>query len=170
MKAVERIENETFRELSAISSSGASARESVRQRIISLAEISAKNKAISVIEDGVNRVFEMALEEVRRRAGQPGFSPVMRRLLIDAVDALGAAEVVAESNREGLRILREIVGDVGREKGVEIRLADQPIETIAGVRVRTVDGSRICDNTVEARLERLRQYLRKEVASILMRQ
>jgi len=170
LRTVERIENETFRELSAISSAGASARESVRQRIISLAEISAKNKAISVIEDGVKRVFEMALEEVGRRAGQPGFSSVMRRLLIDAVDALGAAEVVAESNREGLRILREIVGDVGREKGVVIRLADQPIETIAGVRVRTVDGSRICDNTVEARLERLRQYLRKEVASILMRQ
>jgi V/A-type H+-transporting ATPase subunit E len=169
LRAVERVENETLRELSAISSSGAAARESVRQRIVSLAEISAKNKAIAVVEDGVKRVFERALEEIGRRAGQPGFSPTMRRLLIDAVDALNAKDVVAESNSEGLRILREIVAGVEGEKGVRIRLADRPIETIAGVRVRTLDGSRICDNTVEARLERMRPFLRREIASILMR-
>ena len=169
LRAVERVENETFRELSAISSSGAAARESIRQRIISLAEISAKNKAIAVVEDGVKRVFEKALEEIGRRAGQPGFQPIMRRLLIDAVDALDAKDVVAESNSEGLRIVREIVGDVEGMKGVKIRISDQPIETIAGVRVRTVDGTKICDNTVEARLHPFKPFLRREIANILMR-
>ncbi|MEM4297641.1 MAG: V-type ATP synthase subunit E family protein [Nitrososphaerota archaeon] len=168
LRAVERVEEETFRELSAISSSGAAARESVRQRIVSLAEISAKNRAISVVENSVNTVFDKALKEIGERATRPDFAPVLKRLLTEAVETLGDADVVAESNEAGLRMLRDLVRDVGDARRVKIQLSDKPIETIAGVRVRTADGFKIYDNTVEARLERLRPYLRKEIASLLM--
>ncbi|GBC68366.1 V-type proton ATPase subunit E [archaeon HR01] len=170
LKTVERVEQEAAREASAIASTGAAARESARQRIISLAEISAKNKSIAVVEEAVKAVFDKAFEEIAARAGGGSFKEVLRRLLLEAVDALGGGDLVVESNAAGIQMLQGLAPAVEAEKGVKLRISKTPIKTVAGVRVSTVDGSKIYDNTVEARLERLRPTLRKEIAALFLKE
>jgi V/A-type H+-transporting ATPase subunit E len=170
LRVIERVEQETVREASAISSAGAAARESARQRIISLAEISAKNRSIAVVEEAVKAVFEKALEEIAGRARDESFKPVLRRLLLEALDALAVKDVVVESNTTGIQMLQELAPTVEAEKGVKLRISKNPIGTIAGVRISAADSSKIYDNTVEARLERLRPTLRKDIASIILKE
>jgi V/A-type H+-transporting ATPase subunit E len=58
---------------------------------------------------------------------------------------------------------------VRKLNGGQVKLAfdDEPVDTIGGVVLTAADGSIKFDNTFEARLERMRPNLRKEVAGLL---
>ena len=52
-------------------------------------------------------------------------------------------------------------------EGAKLTLDDEVLHTIGGVKLESQDGTVRFDNTFEARLERARQELRKDVANAL---
>jgi len=166
VRMLDSLEAETLLEAQAAHEAGKRQRETQRQRLLSLAEISAKNKSISVIEDGVNRVLEQAARRVAEMSAGKGLEDDLKTLLLEAVEAVGVKDVVAESSQLGLTVLAKIAKEVEAERMVKISADSKLIETVGGVRVRSVDGRIIYDNTVEARLERLRPLLRREIARL----
>jgi vacuolar-type H+-ATPase subunit E/Vma4 len=111
-------------------------------------------------------VFETALSRLAKEAAGDGFKQVMKRLLDEAVELIGK-DIVVESNEKGIEMLREIVAN-GSYK-VRITVSDKPIKTIGGLRAVSADGLTRLDNTLEARLERLKQSLRSEIAKMFLR-
>jgi vacuolar-type H+-ATPase subunit E/Vma4 len=166
LRIVSKTLDEFMREWAAIEEAGRAEREAARQRILSTAEIQAKNMAIAAVEEEVGKVFETALSRLAEEAAGDGFKHVMKRLLDEAVELIGK-DIVVESNEKGIEMLREIVAN-GSYK-VRITVSDKPIKTIGGLRAVSADGLTRLDNTLEARLERLKQSLRSEIAKMFLR-
>jgi vacuolar-type H+-ATPase subunit E/Vma4 len=166
LRIVSKTLDEFMRERAAIEEAGRAEREAARQRILSTAEIQAKNMAIAAVEEEVGKVFETALSRLAKEAAGDGFKHVMERLLEEAVELIGK-DIVVESNEKGIEMLREIVAN-GSYK-VRITVSDKPIKTIGGLRAVSADGLTRLDNTLEARLERLKQSLRSEIAKMFLR-
>jgi vacuolar-type H+-ATPase subunit E/Vma4 len=166
LRIVSKTLDEFMRERAAIEEAGRAEREAARQRILSTAEIQAKNMAIAAVEEEVGKVFETALSRLAKEAAGDGFKQVMERLLDEAVELIGK-DIVVESNEKGIEMLREIVAN-GSYK-VRITVSDKPIKTIGGLRAVSADGLTRLDNTLEARLERLKQSLRSEIAKMFLR-
>ena len=166
LRIVSKTLDEFMRERAAIEEAGRAEREAARQRILSTAEIQAKNMAIAAVEEEVSKVFETALSRLAKEAAGDGFKHVMERLLDEAVELIGK-NIVVESNEKGIEMLREIVAN-GSYK-VRITVSDKPIKTIGGLRAVSADGLTRLDNTLEARLERLKQSLRSEIAKMFLR-
>lgn len=166
LRIVSKTLDEFMRERAAIEEAGRAEREAARQRILSTAEIQAKNMAIAAVEEEVGKVFETALSRLAKEAAGDGFKQVMKRLLDEAVELIGK-DIVVESNEKGIEMLREIVAN-GSYK-VRITVSDKPIKTIGGLRAVSADGLTRLDNTLEARLERLKQSLRSEIAKMFLR-
>jgi vacuolar-type H+-ATPase subunit E/Vma4 len=166
LRIVSKTLDEFMRERAAIEEAGRAEREAARQRILSTAEIQAKNMAIAAVEEEVGKVFETALSRLAKEAAGDGFKHVMERLLDEAVELIGK-DIVVESNEKGIEMLREIVAN-GSYK-VRITVSDKPIKTIGGLRAVSADGLTRLDNTLEARLERLKQSLRSEIAKMFLR-
>jgi V/A-type H+-transporting ATPase subunit E len=166
LRIVSKTLDEFMRERAAIEEAGRAEREAARQRILSTAEIQAKNMAIAAVEEEVSKVFETALSRLAKEAAGDGFKHVMERLLDEAVELIGK-DIVVESNEKGIEMLREIVAN-GSYK-VRITVSDKPIKTIGGLRAVSADGLTRLDNTLEARLERLKQSLRSEIAKMFLR-
>jgi V/A-type H+-transporting ATPase subunit E len=166
LRIVSKTLDEFMRERAAIEEAGRAEREAARQRILSTAEIQAKNMAIAAVEEEVSKVFETALSRLAKEAAGDGFKQVMERLLDEAVELIGK-DIVVESNEKGIEMLREIVAN-GSYK-VRITVSDKPIKTIGGLRAVSADGLTRLDNTLEARLERLKQSLRSEIAKMFLR-
>jgi len=165
LRIIDRIEAEALREAEAIAEAGRRNRESLRQRLLSLAEINARNRSIAVVEESVNAVLQRARERIAQMGGRD-LRDSLKSLLLEAIDAIGSKRVVVESNRAGLSVLQKMAGEIEAESNVKVSVSQKPIETAAGVRVRSEDGGVIYDNTVEARLERFRPLLRKEIARL----
>jgi vacuolar-type H+-ATPase subunit E/Vma4 len=166
LRIVSKTLDEFMRERAAIEEAGRAEREAARQRILSTAEIQAKNMAIAAVEEEVGKVFETALSRLAKEAAGDGFKQVMKRLLDEAVELIGK-DIVVESNEKGIEMLREIVAN-GSYK-VRITVSDKPIKTIGGLRAVSADGLTRLDNTLEARLERLKQSLRSEIAKMFLK-
>ncbi len=91
----------------------------------------------------------------------------LEKMLEEAVDIVGVGKVKAYTNPSLLESLRIASMNISRKKNVEITVMDDPVDTVFGVVVRSYDDSVSYDNRIETKLERLKPYIRRSVASLL---
>ena len=165
---VDVAEQETILEVSKILEGKDRQGETLRRQIIGGAELTARNRSLQLIEEGVNNVFKEALQRLEDIASHKGYAGAMKKLLEESIDAIGGESLVVSGNKRDLEVLKKVAEEVGRERGVKIKV-EKPIKTSGGIKAMTPDGSILYDNTFEARIERLRPVLRKEIAGLFGR-
>ena len=84
----------------------------------------------------------------------------------ECAGAIGGAEIVIFGRAEDRDVLEKAAEVASGRFGVKITVDPKPISCSGGVRAMSPDGSVLYDNTFEARLDRLRPILRREVASL----
>lgn len=138
--------------------------EALKRQIIGAAELEIRNAQLRALEGAVSEVFNAAVEKVSNDSGA-SHTEALARLIKEGVDVIGPKAKVACNSRdrkEVASLMRKGVSGLGR-----LTLDPESIDTIGGVVLTSSDGSIRFDNTFEARLERMKPSLRKEVASIL---
>lgn len=141
--------------------------EAHRLRLSSQAELEEKRLYLTVIDEAVKKVLDAALERIRKERDGKRYIEAMRRLLAEAIEAIGGDEFKVWCSEEDLKRINEVAKEVAASSGVKITVAKQPIRCIGGVRVSNADETVIFDNTIEAKLERLGQAIRSEIVSLL---
>ena len=137
--------------------------ESVKKQIIGTAELEARNAQHRALELAYNEVFELATKQISGGSGARQEKAVTR-LIEEGLEVIGPRAKITCASRDR-RLVSSAVKKLGR--GAKVALDEDPIETIGGVVLAAPDGSVRFDNTFEARLERMRPSLRKEIAAIL---
>lgn len=119
-------------------------------------------------------VFEKVNDELRKLAESASdeYKSLLKRLVDEAVNAIGGSKFVVLVNERDVDLMREIVKTIEKERRKEdkefsIKLSSRRIKGIGGVVVESEDGSKIYNNTLEGRLLRARNMLRAEVGKIL---
>jgi V/A-type H+-transporting ATPase subunit E len=135
--------------------------ESLSRRIMGSAELEARNKSLRLIEDSINKVFENALAKLAKSKPKE-YKESMRKMIAEAVESVGSKKVILSCNHEDKSLVQGIAKQVS--KSIDVSVADKAIVCVGGVKAETPDGSIRFDNTLEARLERMKPTLRKAVA------
>lgn len=137
--------------------------ESVKRQMIGAAELEARNAELKSLERAINEVFDLAIKEVSELSGV-AHEEALARLIEEGLEVIGPRATVQCNAREK----KEVASVIRRMGGkAKVTLDDQSIDAIGGVMLANDDGSVRFDNTFEARLERMRPALRKEVAGVL---
>lgn len=160
---VESVRKETTEAVAKIIETGAKQAESSKRQIIGTAELEARNSQLKSLEKAVNEVFETATRKVSASSGDQ-YEAAMGRLIQEGLDVIGPRAKVQCASKDRKVVAAAMKKLAGKEK---VSLDEDPVETMGGIIMSTPDGSVRFDNTFEARLERLKPILRKEVASIL---
>ncbi|MCB9419509.1 MAG: hypothetical protein H6667_06885 [Ardenticatenaceae bacterium] len=146
----------------------------------------ARLEALQIVAAARDQLVAAALEQTRRRLtelrGEPGYTGVLRGLIVEAVRALGDEELNSaaapalsevktavshqlpwlEIDPRDETLVRDILLDL------ELDLAIKPaLACWGGVSVYSGDGRIVVTNTLETRLERATPYLRQELAAFL---
>lgn len=161
---VQSIRRETAEEVAKALEAGERQADSVKRQIIGAAELEVRNVQLRSLEVAVTEVFDSAVRKISSLSGQDE-EESLATLIKEGIEVIGSKAVVHSSAKE-----RKAVSAAVRKlnKGsVKLSVDDEGIETIGGVTLTTSGGSVKFDNTFEARLERMRPSLRKEVAEIL---
>jgi V/A-type H+-transporting ATPase subunit E len=138
--------------------------ESLKRQIIGAAELESRDAQLRSMEKAVNEVFGLAVEELKAGSGS-AYQRALGRLVQEGLDVIGPRAKISCSSRDRNTVAAAVRTLNGGK--VKLTLDDESIETIGGVVLLTPDGSVRFDNTFEARLERSKSTLRKEVAGIL---
>jgi V/A-type H+-transporting ATPase subunit E len=161
--AVELARKETEEAVAKILETGSKQAESVKRQIIGAAELETRNAQLKSLERAVNSTFDAATKEITAMTGARQ-NEAIGRLIQEGIDVIGARAKVSCAPKDK-RAVAAAIKRLGPK--AKISLDEKPIEAMGGVVLTTPDGAVRFDNTFEARLERMKPTLRKEVAAVL---
>ncbi len=141
--------------------------EALKRQIIGSAEMTSRNRTLEIIEDNLNSAFSQALKKLESTTSGADYARIMKSLVLEGMDEVGGNDFVISANTRDQQNLQQVIDSVSREKGVKITRSDSRLSnTVGGVVISSADGFVTFDNTYEARLERLKPELRKQIAQL----
>ena len=134
--------------------------DKIEKQLIGGADIEARNKQLLALEASVDKVFTKALDQITNNDRSGDYANLIKSLLDESTKILGTSEVIVSTNSKDRDVVQSTLsGFPGSE------LSSDSIECIGGVIIKSKDGAMTFDNTLDARIERLKPLIRKDIAA-----
>jgi len=143
-----------------IISNGKKEADKIEKQIIGSSDLEARNKQLTTVEESIDKVFTKALEEIANTDRSGDYSNLIKSLLDESTKILGTTEVVVFTNSKDKDVVQSKLSDYS---GAE--LSSETIDCLGGVKVKSKDGAMTFDNTLDAKIERLKPLIRKDIAT-----
>ena len=134
--------------------------EKIEKQIVGSSDLESRNKQLLLVEESVEKVFDIAIEKLKATNRNEEYSKLITTLLNEATEALGTTEVMIYTNSKDQDIVKQTLS---KYSGAE--LSSETIDCLGGVEIKSKDGSMAFNNTIDARIERMKPLIRKEIAS-----
>ncbi len=154
--AVPKLESEYDK----IISDGKKEADKIEKQITGGSDIEARNKQLLALEEAVDRVFSSALEQIANADRSGDYSNLIKTLIDEAIQILGTSEITIFTNTKDKDVVQSTASQFS---GAE--LSSETIECLGGIKVKSKDGAMTFDNTIDARIERLKPLIRKDIAA-----
>lgn len=137
-------------------------------KMMSQAELEAKKTYLQSIEEVVETIIKEAVEKVKEIKGTEMYEKSLENLTRESIEAIGGKSFRISCSEDDRELVARTAKRIAREMGVEISIDPAPIKTVGGVKITNKEGTALIDNTVEARLERMRSEIRTAIIKEIM--
>ncbi len=134
--------------------------DKISRQIIGSADLEARNQQLITVEDAVVRVFSQALDGIADAKRDKEYEGLIRTLLRETVEIMGTSDITIFTNEQDRTVVQSVLSEF---PGIE--LSSDVVECLGGITAKSQDGSMTFDNTIDAKLKRLKPLIRKEIAS-----
>lgn len=148
------------REYDKIVSDGKKEADKIEKQLIGSSDLEARNNRLLALEKAVDDVFTKAIEQISNTNRNDDYSKLMTTLLDEATTILGTTKVVISTNSKDKNIVQSLLS---KYSGAE--LSPESITCMGGITVKSKDGGMKFDNTIDARIQRMKPLIRKEIAT-----
>ncbi len=159
-KTLENSRPKLEQEFDKIITEGKKEAEKLQKQIIGSSDLEARNKQLLLVQESVEKVFNKAIDQIKNVNRDANYSKLISKLLEDSTKILGTTKVTVFTNSKDKEIVKS---ELAKFSGAE--LSNETIDCLGGVQVKSKDGSMTFDNTIDARIERMKPLIRKEVAT-----
>ena len=146
-------------EFDKIISDGKKEAEKIEKQIVGGADIEARNKQLMALEESVEKVFSKALEQISNADRSGDYSNLIKTLLTESTQVLGTSEITVLTNTKDKQVVQSVLSQF---PGSE--LSSETIDCLGGIIAKSKDGAMTFDNTIDARIDRLKPLIRKGIA------
>ena len=143
-----------------IISNGKKEADKIEKQIIGSSDLEARNKQLTTVEESIDKVFTKALDEIANADRGGDYSNLIKSLLEESTKVLGTTEVVVFTNTKDKDVVQSALSQYPQAE-----LSSETIDCLGGVKVKSKDGTMTFDNTVDAKIERLKPLIRKDIAT-----
>jgi len=133
--------------------------DKIEKQIVGSSDLEARNKQLLLVEESVDKVFSKAIEQISNADRSGDYSNLIKTLLNEATNVLGTTEVQVLTNSKDKDVVQSTLSEF---PGAQI---SDTIDCLGGVKVKSKDGTMTFDNTIDARVQRLKPLIRKEIAA-----
>ena len=141
--------------------------ENLRRQIVGSSRLSARNKELVIIETAINDAFERAKVKMASSNKMQSYKILIAKMLENSISEMGSDEIIVECNNNDFEVVKNAIPALNNDNKVRLRLSDEPINVIGGIRLRSADGTMTYDNTLDSRIERLKPLIRKNIVQML---
>ena len=132
----------------------------IEKQIVGSSDLEVRNKQLLLLEEGVDKVFSKALDQIANVDRSGDYSNLITTMLDESTKILGTTEVTVFTNAKDKDVVQSALS---KFSGAE--LSSDTIDCLGGIIIKSKDGTMTFDNTIDARIERLKPLIRKEIAS-----
>lgn len=143
-----------------IISDGKKEADKIEKQIIGSSDLEARNKQLLALEEAIDKVFSKAIDQISNIDRNSNYSHLIKTLLDESTKILGTTQVIIYTNSKDRNVVQ---GELSKFPGAE--LSHETIDCIGGITVQSKDGAMKFDNTIDARIQRLKPLIRKEIAT-----
>ncbi len=147
-------------EFDKIISDGNKEANKIEKQIVGSSDLEVRNKQLLLLEEGVDKVFLKALDQIANTDRSGDYSNLIKTLLDESTKILGTTEVTVFTNAKDKDVVQSALSKFSGAK-----LSSDTIDCLGGIIIKSKDGAMTFDNTIDARIERLKPLIRKEIAS-----
>jgi V/A-type H+-transporting ATPase subunit E len=147
-------------EFDKIISDGKKEADKIEKQIIGSSDLEARNKQLLALEEGIDKVFTKALDQISNMIRSGDYSDLMKTLLDESTKILGTTKVIVSTNSKDKDLVQSLLS---KYSGAE--LSSQTINCLGGIVVKSKEGAMKFDNTLDARIQRLKPLIRKQISS-----
>ncbi|TAK25107.1 MAG: V-type ATP synthase subunit E [Nitrosarchaeum sp.] len=147
-------------EFDKIISDGKKEADKIEKQIIGSSDLEVRNKHLLTLEIAIDKVFTKALDQIANTSRSGDYSNLMNTLLDESTKILSTTKVIVSTNSKDKDLVQSLLS---KYPGAE--LSSQTINCLGGVIVKSKDGAMTFDNTLDARIQRLKPLIRKEIAT-----
>ena len=133
--------------------------EKIERQIVGGADIEARNKQLIALEESVNKVFTKALEQIENADRSGDYSILIKTLLTESTQVLGTSDITVLTNTKDKDVVQSVLSQFPGSK-----LSSETINCLGGIIAKSKDGAMTFDNTINARINRLKPLIRKGIA------
>ena len=148
------------REYDKIISDGKKEADKIEKQLIGSSDLEARNNKLLVLEKAVDDVFTKAIEQISNTNRNDDYSKLIATLLDESTKILGTTKVVIYTNSKDKNVVQSLLS---KYPGAE--LSPESITCLGGITVKSKDGAMKFDNTLDARIQRMKPLIRKEIAT-----
>ena len=105
-------------------------------------------------------VFTKAIDEISNSDRSGDYANLIKSLLDESTQVLGTSEVIVFTNSKDRDVVQSTLANFAGSE-----LSSETIECIGGVKIQSKDGAMKFDNTIDAKIDRLKPLIWKEIAS-----
>ena len=143
-----------------IISDGKKEADKIEKQIIGSSDLEVRNKQLIALEMAIDKVFTKALDQIANADRNADYSNLIKTLLDESTKILGTTKVIVSTNSKDKDLVQSLLS-----KYTDAELSSQTINCLGGVTVKSKDGAMKFDNTIDARFQRLKPLLRKQISS-----
>ncbi len=135
----------------------------LERQVIGSADLDVRNKHLLLLEEAVDKVFKKALEQIseaERSNNNKDYADLIKRLIDEAIQILETDKIIIFTNTKDADLVGSMLAEFPQAE-----LSVERIECIGGISARSKDNSMAFENTIDARIQRLKPLIRKEIAS-----
>ena len=134
--------------------------EKIEKQIIGSSDLESRNKQLTLIQEHIEKAFENAIKKISTTTRDENYSKLITALIDEATKALGTTNIVIHTNSKDKEVAKPVLS---KFPGAE--LSSETIDCLGGVEVKSKDGTMTFNNTIDARIDRMKPLIRKEIAS-----
>ena len=141
-------------------SDGKKEADKIEKQIIGSSDLEARNKQLLALEEAIDKVFTKAIDQISNMARSGDYSNLIKTLLDESTEILGTTKVIIYTNSKDKNVVQDVLS---KYPGAEI--SPETINCLGGITVKSTDGAMKFDNTLDARIQRMKPLIRKEIAT-----
>jgi len=148
------------REYDKIVSDGKKEADKIEKQLIGSSDLEARNNRLLALEKAVDDVFTKAIEQISNTNRNDDYSKLMTTLLDEATTILGTTKVVISTNSKDKNIIQSLLSKYSHPQ-----ISPEPVTCMGCITVNSKDVGMKFDNTIDARIQRMKPLIRKEIAT-----
>ena len=141
-------------------SDGKKEADKIEKQIVGSSDLEARNKQLLALEEAIDKVFTKAIDQISSIDRSGDYSNLIKTLLDESTKILGTTKVIIYTNSKDRNVVQAVLS---KYPGAE--LSPETIDCLGGITVKSKDGAMKFDNTLDARIQRLKPLIRKEIAT-----